>query len=416
MSKSADSQQDAFLVHADAIAASGILGKNSRLALLFDFLVQHREEPNPTGQVLAREVFDNQEGVSPDDSTVRVYIHRLRQKLEMFYLTEGHNLTGKLYIPKGTYALTFENIHPEKLRHHSGWFVMLEALCRSRRVLIALCFILFIALVVSLFPRWQEKESLAYPPANSLWQDFLNDPRPVVILLGNYFLVGQYAQTPSGAYLQRYVRDFRINSPEDLEIWSSRSPGQFADIENIAMSYLPVSTGVALGQIVPLLAASGKPFSIKNITDTSAEILKENNIIYVGLISGMKFTEPLIFSHSDYVPGLDYDEITDIRNRQIYRTDEPAGRTSGSVYTDYAFVGYQSVGESKLLAIAGLRDTGLLGAADVITSANTSAFNEVHDEYSFTGYLFRIPGMNHSPIKEAEIVGKTHSKYGEFEK
>lgn len=404
MTYSAETAQDDFSSHVNAIIASGVLGRNSKLGVLFDFLVKQWGQNPPTEQILAREVFSKDAPLSSDDSTVRVYVHRLRQKLELFYLSEGKNLSGQLSIPKGTYALVFVKEGGEGDSPELKPLALLANVRYSHVIPWGISVILIVVLLILSVSTVREKEPEAYQPVNSLWRDFMNDSRPVVILLGDYYMVGEFSQTGSGEYLQRYVRDFRVNNPEDLEIWANRLPTQFFNIQDISMSYLPLSVGGALGKVLPEIVASGKPFKIQNVSEAKADVLRENNVIYIGLVSGMSFIEPLTFSEVTLLPGVDYDEIIDTRTDITYRTDEPTGRRERAMYTDYAVISYQASGNRKILAIAGLRDTGLIGAAEVVTSAQTNEFDTHRYAHGAAEYLFKIPGLNGAPINRAEMV------------
>ncbi len=65
--------------------ASGTLGESGRLLELFDFLASRGAGTAPASQAEIAETVFGQTETSVDDATVRVYIHRLRKRLEDYY-------------------------------------------------------------------------------------------------------------------------------------------------------------------------------------------------------------------------------------------------------------------------------------------------------------------------------------------
>src|SRR6202044_2179275 len=92
---------------ADRIRATGALGRSQLIQKLFDFLI----ECSATGRApketeVAIEVFgkDTEFDVA-QDAMVRVYVHKLRRKLEEYYSAAGRSDPFHLTIPKGAYRI-----------------------------------------------------------------------------------------------------------------------------------------------------------------------------------------------------------------------------------------------------------------------------------------------------------------------
>ena len=74
--------QDAFGAEVARLRGAGIAGQGGRLADLFDFLAGRGPDAPPATQAeIAGAVF-RQALVDADDASVRVYVHRLRKRLE----------------------------------------------------------------------------------------------------------------------------------------------------------------------------------------------------------------------------------------------------------------------------------------------------------------------------------------------
>src|SRR5690349_496418 len=96
--------------HAERIRASGVLGRSSLMQRLFDFLLTCSLANRAPKEIeVAIDAFGK--GAEFDvsqDAMVRVYVHKLRRKLEEFYAGPGANEPTHLSIPKGEYRFVVE--------------------------------------------------------------------------------------------------------------------------------------------------------------------------------------------------------------------------------------------------------------------------------------------------------------------
>src|ERR1700722_12910396 len=96
---------------ADRIRATGVLGRSQLIQKLFDFLI----ECSATGRApketeVAIEVFGKDVGFDvAQDAMVRVYVHKLRRKLEEYYAAAGRSDSLQLAIPKGAYRIVIHD-------------------------------------------------------------------------------------------------------------------------------------------------------------------------------------------------------------------------------------------------------------------------------------------------------------------
>src|SRR6202044_3485794 len=96
---------------ADRIRATGVLGRSQLIQKLFEFLI----ECSATGRApketeVAIEVFRKDVGFDvAQDAMVRVYVHKLRRKLEEYYLAAGRSDPFHLTIPKGAYRIVIND-------------------------------------------------------------------------------------------------------------------------------------------------------------------------------------------------------------------------------------------------------------------------------------------------------------------
>src|SRR5690606_22483142 len=83
-----------------------VLGEAGRLLELFNYLAGRGADAPAASQAEIAELVFGQTDASADDATVRVYIHRLRKRLDDYYNALPNSVDyPRLVIPAGTYAL-----------------------------------------------------------------------------------------------------------------------------------------------------------------------------------------------------------------------------------------------------------------------------------------------------------------------
>ena len=92
------------------VRASGVLGRSDPLSRLLAYLAERPDGSGPAREIeIAQEVFGRTElfDVS-QDASVRVYMHRLRTKLDSFYAAAEPG-SDRLVIPRGEYRLLLQS-------------------------------------------------------------------------------------------------------------------------------------------------------------------------------------------------------------------------------------------------------------------------------------------------------------------
>ena len=97
----------ALQAEADEIRATGALGRSEPVRRLFDYLVQSSlEDRSPKEAEVAGAVFNRRADFdTSQDAVVRVYVHKLRRKLEAIYAGPRADTVHRLTIPRGEYRL-----------------------------------------------------------------------------------------------------------------------------------------------------------------------------------------------------------------------------------------------------------------------------------------------------------------------
>src|SRR5690606_15941694 len=157
-----------------------------------------------------------------DDATVRVYVHRLRKRLEDFYATQGDGFGGaRLVLPAGTYALKL--VSPDA----AGDAPAAQSFKPSRPWLWVVAFAAVIAIAFAAARSFASGGDA--PPVNSFWKPFLDSDRPIVVVVGDYYMFGEI--DPVRPELSRLIRDYRVDSPTDLAAMQEADPARYGQAE-----------------------------------------------------------------------------------------------------------------------------------------------------------------------------------------
>ena len=100
------------------------------------------------------------------------------------------------------------------------------------------------------------------------------------------------------------------------------------------------------------------------------EMLKFNDIVYLGFLSGLGSLRDPVFSGSRFAVGDSYDEIVDRRTGRHYLSGTHLERGQGKLSRDYALVfSFAGVTGNHVVVIAGTRDAALMQGTEFATKA-----------------------------------------------
>jgi hypothetical protein len=356
-----------FTAEVERVRASNLFGRASQLQRLFDFLVTCQLEGRVPKEIeVAVDGFGR--GVDFDvaqDATVRVAAHKLRKRLEDFYRDEAPPAAARLAIPRGEYRLTLEAAPPGSVATElPGWRRMLPENRRERvaAMLIGVLSLACVGLLLALLVRPKMPGPLTALRDSPLWAPLLADDLPVQLVLGDYYIFGE--RDASGG-VRRLVRDFEVNSRQDLERSFIDHPAlarQFADLN---LGYLPTSSAQALREVLPILVASGKHVSLTLASELDPSTIKTTHIVYIGYLSALGMLMDVAMAGSRYSFGGSYDELIDSITGDAWVSEAGEPHAAAERYRDFAYLAsFSGPGGNQHLVIAGTRDTGLMQAAE----------------------------------------------------
>lgn len=389
-------QPEQLQAHAERIRASGALGRSDLLLRLFNFFVECTLAGRVPKEIeVALDVFGKRADFDvAQDAVVRVYIHKLRRKLDEYYAGPGKDDEERLFIPKGEYRFILkshaEPVPPELLPDAElndieldsegvaeAELAALAAATPSRRRWLPWLLSLVATLLVANLAVMTFRPTVMPGTAevletrvNPVWARMLDDNLPIYLVIGDYYIFGELDD--NSMEVQRLVREYEINSPTDLEQYLKNNPELAARYMDLSLRYLPTSAAFALRNIIPLLEPNNKSARQVQVilaSDLTPAMVKSAHIIYVGLLSGMGVLREIVFSGSHLAIGDSYDELLDLRTKKRYVSQASLVQDNRTSYLDYGFFSTRTgIDGNELVVLAGTRDVALMHMAETLSN------------------------------------------------
>ena len=360
---------------ADRIRASGLLGRSGQLGRLFDYLVEcsvlgkSPKEIDIAVEALGRGAeFD-----VTQDAVVRVYVHKLRRRLDEFYGGPGGEESQRIVIARGEYRLSLEPnesakaqpaaiaqplVAPPPARPSSLKKWLIGSLVAS----------LILNIVLFGFARFRQQPddvSLAKVRANPIWAPLLADDLPIIVVVGNYYIFGE---TDDSMDVTRMIREFSINSRHDLEQYTQDHPEVADRYMDLGLTYLPTSVAPALRELMPVLASAGKRVRVVLASELTPDLLTRADIVYVGYLSSLGLLRRVVFSGSQFAIGETYDELIDRKSGHHYVSQSSSLWRGDPSYRDYGYFStFAGVTGNHVVIVAGTRDVALASMAEAVS-------------------------------------------------
>jgi hypothetical protein len=402
----------------DRIIKSGELGRSRTYAAILEYLAECAlTNTAPKEAAIAVDVLGREADFDVGkDSIVRVHIYHLRSKLATYFARQGANEKYRLDIPKGQYmlvsSLNAPELVPESPPPPQLSVTGKELTRRSYTPWLAGAVLVALLLNLLLIPSEEDALLAANPYAETgLWQALLDDELPVLVIVGDYYIMGELDETGN---VSRMVREFDINSSQDLQVM--QDGGKKSDYMNLDLSYTPTSTSNALVQIMRVFSGELGRVKVKMMSKLNTDDLVGNHIIYLGYLSGLERLNDLMFADSSLALGLTYDELINLDTNVSYTSSSGLSVGENS-YRDYGMVStFPAPGGNQFVLLAGMRDEGLINLAEEVTDAAQlealgQELAETDDKQPAFEALYEVRGFDNTNF-DASLVysGKLDTK------
>jgi hypothetical protein len=367
-------KNDELLDLCKRIIASGVLGRSKHYSALLEYLVHCSLSGKwPKEIELAVDVLERGDDFDVSaDSTVRVYVHQLRKKLDSYYESYEHDAAYRIVIPKGQYTIAAQarSLPASAINERESqkpFFSLNTGLLVAAVVLLTVN--LFYMSTTNQNNSAQASQMAAEHP---VWNSVLQDEQPILLVMGDYYIFGELN---ANGNIARMVREFGVNSRRDLEDLQFTDFQRAENYLDLDLSYMPEGSAFALAKIVPILQESGKTVNITMMSDLTTADIRENHIVYIGYLSAMEKLTDLTFAGSGLRIGRSYDELFN-RGTDEYYTSDAGLPEEGEPFKDYGmFSTYPASTDTQVVLISGMRDAGLMHTAQALS--DTNALNDL---------------------------------------
>lgn len=376
----------------DRVLASPSFAKSPRLCSLLGFIVAHSlvgDHTNLTEQQIGINVFRRVPGYnSSEDTIVRVTVRQLRQRLDLYYSSEGSRNEFRIDIPKGGYIATVERqtvkvpaipapVNPIALppgpRTQSHAIPGDVSDGKRSNIVIALLSIAVLALaVICILQRRAASVPVVRTGPIPLWQALFTSDRKTLIVPGDAaldtFSVWEQRVVPLEAYAtHNYDR-----------VTSASNPPSHTDVPLATRSDTPMADLALVAELVRAPEHMGMPELEKNMEvryarDVVIADTHNNNLILLGAESFNPWVT-LYQPEMDFVQH--YDLVADTYT--ILNKSPKAGEQASYVYRrtkpnlkNYVHIALltNSQGQGRVLIVEGTSMGATYGALNFLTSS-----------------------------------------------
>lgn len=344
--------------------------------------------------VIAVEIFNRDPSYNPgDDSIVRSSIYNLRKKLKTYYLEEGKSDKIRISIPKGSYQVVFEDVKREALPGKSRILIQRITIFKVLIILLFIVSSLFIYLFFSQKDDMGVKNKIS---ENYLWSGLISNDKPLLIVLGDYFMMERIQPGDSSHSL---IRDSEVNTPEDFISYRDKNPEIRDQMKAFGMSYFGEEIPWGLMKIFEVFKGSPREINVKYSSELSPGDMRGNDIIFFGDFSTLLIMKSFL-SHTHYrfnltPPAIYYSENYTDTTETIYI----ANPLVSDFQNDYAIVakikGYEG---NTIMLFLSFSPFGKTEAVNKLTDvAFLNELKEISDDQpDYWDLLLKVSGLGTS--------------------
>ncbi len=330
--------------------------RSNTLLCLFDFLLQQSlEGRRPKELDVAEEVFhESLDATSAQGSRVRVSVHRLRKKLDLYYADKPG---ARIVIPSGEYGLFLKSSDcPD-----GDQGALPAPTDGGRRREIALWVAAIMLVLANATLAWiyfKDYINLGEQSVRStLWRGFDKD-EPAKIVVGDYFMF--LSRSEDGEF-DEPTQDLSIH---DADGFFARASQKSGSTDRLFMEGSPYTVSVdalaAASELWPIIGTY-KPNPV-SASEINAEMMKSSNIIYVGALDALNplISNPL-FQASRFTCARTCYELVDKKSGRHLLSASPYLLGDNIIPRhDYSYIaGFFGPSGKRILIISGTGDAGV---------------------------------------------------------
>jgi hypothetical protein len=339
-------------------------GRSANQLGLFDLLVERsRDQRSPKEVEIALALFGADATLDgSSDSGVRVYVHRLRKRIDEHYA----GTTGpRLSIPKGEYRIVLEEVADASYRT-TPIAALTRRITANPALSLGLSMILLAGLAFTSWQLWSTRVPQPSAAARERQALFgtgaaLSSP---IIAVGDSLLL---AETEDQRSVQRMILNPAIRTRDDFGAYMKAHPEVFYRLYDFDLNFAPLQAVEAAWAVQDELSADGggEQAALVPVSALDDASIQANDIIFVGRLSQLGRLELPVLANS---------------RLQLARHDRLVDKVSGAPFESQVYagdvaragpdIGYLAVltgpGGRRLIVMAGLGDRGTAAMAALL--------------------------------------------------
>jgi hypothetical protein len=373
----------------ERIVESKSFGNSSTYSNLLKYLVESTESGDvPKETTIGAHLFGSSATEDYDSAQVRVYIFNLRKKLTKYFENEGSPEPLVLTIPKGSYKV--EYIKKSSILTTSNF-------AKYRATSVILLVLLGISIASNFLFLDQKKylqESFEVLPETKVWQQFIEDDKPVLVVLGDLFI---FTELNKETGITKTVRITEINSLDAYLSLKQNHNDTTIELGELSYTYLIKNTSDWIESLTKIFFSRHKDFQTRVISRMDTKDIHDHNIIFIG----MQKTAGLF---NNYFQNSKFDLADDAtfvyQNGAETKRFTPIGDPD-KYHTDYGFVAkYPGPNNNTIFMFGGLWDTAASQSLKNFTDPESlvrlekrmmSKFGKIPDNFEI---LFEVSGID----------------------
>lgn len=347
----------------EEIISAGALGKSEAFARLLRYLAEKSKTGKSVKEIeIAIDVFGRDETFDVgQDSLVRVYIHKLRTKLNQFYANTDNTYSKRLSIPKGSYLLSL--IDNEEIAKSPS---LIAKIANPERI-VFICTGLVIGIAISLsgFFLQQQNQLSDNPLYSDTWSALAEQSTPLLVVLGDLFV---FSEVTSEFEQLREIHDFSIHNAREFSQRQQVDP-EFSNLyRDFGVRYFPESTASSVKSLSEFLG-SEYDWEFRLASDLSEQDLQEFNILYIGFYASLNRLEQVAFAGSSLQLHPNGNVLINSDNGEVFVGEGQLAEDYRGRYLDYALLRKTHLPNGNaIFALMSSRDAGLNELAKFVFS------------------------------------------------
>jgi hypothetical protein len=342
--------------------------RSDTLVRLFDFLLERSFDPEcPKESEIALAILgDIQGAIGTQGANIRVYILRLRRKLEEYY---GGTSGERLIIPRGEYRIVLERPVADEATATPTLPIVARLASRlNRRQALVLCGILVANLALAGIVWTNRASAPASLGQSSLWAPLAGQAKATKVVVADYFLFGKRR---GNGLPTEIIRDMSIASRDDYHNYISRGSGEVQDMVDLDLHFVSSNVVFALRCLWEAFRSVNGPtvgdVEIVPASQADPEILKAFNLIYVGPFDALdKFVRNPLFQMSGFRIGSTYNSLIDKASGQQFLADGAIPAGSQVPRKEFGYIALiPGPGAKHIIIISGTGDAATAQMADL---------------------------------------------------